>query len=133
MPNVRFRSESISLKTRNGALGVESRLTPIRRLKTAPAAWTKNHRRSSAAACKPGGSKIIFQYQVLPNLSLLPANVTCEVPFKRNGMTSFEGNMLPGNSVVLSCEKEYFSNGSTIATCLGNGTLDRVLGNCVKG
>lgn len=40
--------------------------------------------------------------------------------------------MLPGNSVVLFCEKEYFSNGSTIATCLSNGTLDRVLGNCVK-
>ena len=73
MPNVRFRSESILLKTRNGALGVESRFTPIRRLKTAAAAWTKNHRRRSAAACKPGGSKIICQYQVLllPNLSLI--------------------------------------------------------------
>ena len=59
MPNVRFCSEIVFLKTRNGAFGVKSRFTPIRRLKTAAAAWTKNNRRRSAAACKPVDSLVL--------------------------------------------------------------------------
>ena len=50
MLNVRFRSEIILLKTRNGAYGVKSRFTPTRRLKTAAAAWTNNHRRRRRAS-----------------------------------------------------------------------------------
>ena len=63
----------------------------------------------------------------------LPANVTYKVPVKRNGVTSVEGNVLPGDSAILYCKQGYFSSGNTIVSCLGNGTLDRILGNCVKG
>ena len=64
---------------------------------------------------------------------ILSANVTCRVPRRKNGVTSVEGNMLPSHSVILSCKSGFLSNGTTIAACLVNGTLDKLLGNCVKG
>lgn len=59
--------------------------------------------------------------------------MTCPIPGRVAGVTSTEGHVIPGESVILSCDPGYLVSGAAIVECLANGTLDKPLGDCVFG